>query len=140
MYFLIDTEIHSHFWHFVSCLLLNFLSPISLLLSNTNCFKVFAKLKIPEEVSRKVDFFLTKNAEAVALGSLRNPDDNYAFIGLPHFCIYEEPSDIPVEDLNFASYVYLFFPEFHFKSAYQSCFFSRIGHLSASSLRSYLAF
>ncbi|VDK36460.1 unnamed protein product [Taenia asiatica] len=68
---------------------------------------VFTKLKVPETVRNKVDFFFTKSGEAVALGSLSNEQsknfNDYAFIGLPYFCAYEDPSDIPLEDMNFAS-------------------------------------
>ncbi|KAL5105653.1 AP-3 complex subunit beta-2 [Taenia crassiceps] len=68
---------------------------------------VFAKLHVPEAIRSKVDFFLTKNGEAVALGILsdehsKNSND-YAFIGLPYFCTYEDPYDIPLEGMNFAS-------------------------------------
>ncbi|VDD81427.1 unnamed protein product [Mesocestoides corti] len=63
----------------------------------------FAKLKVPEALSQKVDIFLTKYAESVALGSLDTDSDGYAFIGLPYFSVYEDSSDIPLEDLTFSS-------------------------------------
>ncbi|CDS36328.1 expressed conserved protein [Echinococcus multilocularis] len=68
---------------------------------------VFTKLQVPETIRNKVDFFFTKNGEAVALGVLSDDHvknfNDYAFIGLPYFCAYEDPFDIPLEDMNFAS-------------------------------------
>ncbi|VDM24726.1 unnamed protein product, partial [Hydatigera taeniaeformis] len=68
---------------------------------------VFAKLQVPETLRNKVDFFFTKNGEAVALGSLNDGAfkdfNDYAFIGLPYFCAYEDPLDIPIEEMNFSS-------------------------------------
>lgn len=68
---------------------------------------VFTKLQVPGTIRNKVDFFFTKNGEAVALGILSDDHvksfNDYAFIGLPYFCAYEDPFDIPLEDMNFAS-------------------------------------
>ncbi|VDO15404.1 unnamed protein product [Rodentolepis nana] len=72
---------------------------------------VFDKMHIPEPISNKIDFFLTKNAESIAIGTLRVSDSadfkGYAFIGLPCFCGYEQTEDIPLEDLQFSSLVFL---------------------------------
>ncbi|KAM3173542.1 hypothetical protein ACTXT7_012311 [Hymenolepis weldensis] len=72
----------------------------------------FEKLHIPVEISNKIDFFLTNNAESIALGSLLKSDSEnykgYAFVGLPFFCAYDQPEDIPLEDLKFASPLFPF--------------------------------
>ncbi|VDL16023.1 unnamed protein product [Hymenolepis diminuta] len=72
----------------------------------------FEKMHIPVEISNKIDFFLTNNAESISLGSLLKSDSGnykgYAFVGLPFFCAYDQVEDIPLEDLQFASPLFPF--------------------------------
>nr|CDS32905.1 expressed conserved protein [Hymenolepis microstoma] len=73
---------------------------------------VFNKMHIPEMISSKIDFFLTNNAESIALGTLRKSDSGkfkgYAFVGLPFICAFEQTEDIPLEDLRFSSPLFPF--------------------------------
>ncbi|VDN16832.1 unnamed protein product [Dibothriocephalus latus] len=67
------------------------------------CDRVCTRLGVPPHLRQQLDLFFTDSAECVALGNLNGDPEGYAFVGLPYFSRYATESEIPLENLEFAT-------------------------------------
>ncbi|VDL99946.1 unnamed protein product [Schistocephalus solidus] len=67
------------------------------------CDLVCTRLSVPSHLRQQLDIFFTDSAESVALGDLNGDPKGYAFVGLPYFSRYATESEIPLNNLEFAT-------------------------------------